>query len=144
MQTEVPVISCHKRIAVILDQVEPLLIWVVAFYLIEELRIKLNTTRVKQVDKFIYLGSEIYSEGQLNKIIQNSSKFYQITKGILCNGKIPKHCKTAVINPLNCTSKPFSVPLFSPFLRGQYVVLVSAVILLTVFLKMYIYVYICI
>jgi hypothetical protein len=41
------------------------------------------------VDKFLYLGSEVNSEGkidgEINKKIQNSSKFCQIKKGIILN-----------------------------------------------------------
>lgn len=47
-----------------------------------------NDTMVKQVSKFIYLGSEINSVGKINgeiAIKQNSSKFHKIKKKKLLN-----------------------------------------------------------
>jgi hypothetical protein len=62
--------------------------------------IKVNDTMVKQVDKFIYLGSEINSEGktdrEINRKILNCPKLYQIYRLIIMELRFPKQCKTSI------------------------------------------------
>jgi hypothetical protein len=48
---------------------------------------------VKEIEEFIYLGSETNSERKLMEFsekIQSNFKFFQIMKGIIWNGDIPK------------------------------------------------------
>jgi hypothetical protein len=55
---------------------------------------EINNIVAKQVGKLIYLGSVKYYggkiNGEINKKVQNSSKFYKIMKGILWDTEIPK------------------------------------------------------
>jgi hypothetical protein len=70
-------------------------------YLDAHVKIEVNETLVKEVDKFTYLGSEITSEGKIygkiNRKIQNISELCQIIKEMLLNQEVPKQYKVTII-----------------------------------------------
>lgn len=67
---------------------------------------KINTIRFqivyrwKKFKSFVFLGNEVNSNGKIeNEIkrrIYNSSKFYNMVKGIIRNKEVPKECKMTI------------------------------------------------
>ena len=62
-----------------------------------ETKIKFRGHYFKQVEEFVYLGSDINKEGRIKKEIsittQSSVKCYHLIKSILWNQDIPLNCK---------------------------------------------------
>jgi hypothetical protein len=61
---------------------------------------KISRIKIKQVDRFTYLGSPVQKTGkthnEINKRIQKASQFYHLIKSILWNKDIDGNCKTTV------------------------------------------------